>query len=260
MKNITRVICLVLVIAMAALACVSCGMTVEERVAEAITKLSAQKKLDIEGTMTIKMDMGGMKIEMPVTLNSKTDMTDEANPAVYMLMSMSMMGESMEVEMLYKDGWLYASAYGEKVKSEVTYDEMMEDSAAATPDFSALLAEKKDALEEGVEITENEDGTLLVKMTFTKEEFGDELAKLIGDFSEGVIGEGELSIGDTVFEVAIDADNNITNIKTSMSVTVTVEGQTVEAVYDIDFKYNAIGDDFAINVPADADEYETVEY
>jgi hypothetical protein len=257
MKKLTKILSLVLVFAMLALAFASCGVTAEEKVAAAMAKMATAKKTDCTASVTIKMDMGGVKVEMPMTMVMKTDLSDAANPIVYTEMSMTVFGETTETTTFYKDGYFYTEAYGQKVKVAMSYEEMMEDNEMGI-DTSEIFASKKDKVDESFVITENEDGTITVKMTVTKAEF----ASLLPDFSESMgslIGEdGNVEINDTVFEFKIDKDGNVTDLNTNMGLSMTVEGVKATVDYDMDFTYNTVGEDFEITLPSDLDKYKTV--
>ena len=138
----------------------------------------------------------------------------------------------------------------------------MEESGSMAPDIDivALLKGKVDSLDEGVTITENEDGSLAVKVLLTAEEFADEFEELVGDFSESMTGaSSDLNFKDTTMELVVDKDNNITNIKFGMDLDVTIEGQAAKTVYNFEFIFNPIGENFTVEGPADLDEYEEID-
>ena len=253
MKKITRILSLVLVFAMLALAFSSCTVTAEDRVAAAMLKMITAKKSDCTANINIKMNVGGIKTEMPSTVVIKSDKSNAQSPVVYMEMSMKLFGQTTKTSTYYKDGYLYTNADGSKTKVQMSYDEVMKN--AADIDITAIFNAKDSKVDESFVITENEDGTISVKMTVTKEEFESKLA----DFSnalEGSIGSvGNIELSDTVFEFTVDSGNNISTVKASMAMKMVVSGQQTDVSYDMEFKYNPVGMNFYIPAPTDLDSY-----
>ena len=117
MKNITKILSLVLVFALLALALVSCGEKPEDRVAKAMAKMATAKQTDSEVTITVKMDIAGTKTEIPMTMKVQSDMTDEKNPVVYTETNTTVMGQSTKIVSFYKDGYVYALGSDKHVHS-----------------------------------------------------------------------------------------------------------------------------------------------
>ena len=257
MKKIVRIMSLTLVFAMVVLCCVSCGSTPEERLAEAIAKLADAEKVDYSATVNMFISANGTEMSVPMQITAKADVTDKSNPIAYTNMSMSMAGESMDMKMFYIDGYVYYAATSQgvtqKYKVAMSYDEMMEDEGGL--DLVSLIEAKKDDLTNGVEITENYDRTLTVKMIFAKADFADELEDIVGDLSESLGFGGSIEVSDTVVEITVDADNNITSVKTSMNIDMNFMGNTASAKYDMEFTYNEVNDSFTIELPTDLDKY-----
>ena len=112
MKKLTKIISLILAFAMVALVLASCGATPEQRVATAMAKMATAKKTDCTANVTVKFDMGGMSMEMPMEMVMKTDVTDAEKPVVYSEVKMTMMGQKTETTTFYKDGYLYTNVDG----------------------------------------------------------------------------------------------------------------------------------------------------
>jgi hypothetical protein len=257
MKNITKILSLVLVFALLALALVSCGEKPEDRVAKAMAKMATAKQTDSEVTITVKMDIAGTKTEIPMTMKVQSDMTDEKNPVVYTETNTTVMGQSTKIVSFYKDGYVYAEADGVKVKMAMSYEEMMENSSSGF-DASVIFDAKKDSIDQNFVITENEDGTLSVKMTVTKEEFASELEAFSKELT-AILGTGNnISFEDTVFEFTVGKDNTISAMNAKMNITMNVSGQSFAASYDMNFKYNPVGEGFTVTTPSDLSSYKEV--
>ena len=254
MKKIKRILSLVLVFAMLALALTSCTVTAEDRVAAAMLKMAMAKKSDCTANINVKMSVGGITTDMPMTMVLKSDETNAQNPVVYMEMSMSIFGQTAKTTMFYKDGYLYTDAYGSKTKVQMNYEDVMNDAAGAA-DITSIFDMKKDAIDDSFVITENDDGTLSVKMTITKEEFAGELASFTEQISSSVGNGSDLEMSDTVFEFTIDKNNNVSTVKATLAMKMTIEGQKTDISYVMDFKYNVVGADFVVPTPTDLSSY-----
>jgi hypothetical protein len=256
MKRFIQIISLVLVFSMAILSLSSCGVTKEERLAEAIAKLVDAKKGDYTASVKMSISAQGMEMTVPMEIEAKADISDEANPIVYTKMSMSISGQSMDMVSFYKGGYLYSAqtvqGVTQKYKVSMSYDEMTTEESF---DITDLIAAKKDSLTSGVEIIENYDRTLTVKLTFSKSDFAEELEKVVAELSSSLGLDSDINVNDTVVELTIDADNNITSIKTSMDMDMNVMGETASAKYDMEFTYNVVGEGFTIELPTDLDKY-----
>lgn len=254
MKKFTRILSLVLVFAMLALTLSSCAVTAKDRVAAAMFKMVTAKKSDCTATVNIKMNVGGIKTEMPSTIVIKSDKSNAQNPVVYMDMSMKVFGQTSKTSMYYKDGYLYTNADGSKTKVQMSYENMMKD-ASGVIDITSIFNAKNGAIDDSFVITENEDGTISVKMTVTKEDFASTLSG-VTDALAGSLGEGgKIEISDTVFEFTVDSGNNISAVKASMDMKMNISGQQTDVSYNMEFKYNPVGMDFYIPAPTDLDSY-----
>ena len=254
MKKITRILSLVLVFAMLALALSSCTVTAQDRVAAAMLKMVTAKKSDCTANVNIQMNVGGIKTEMPSTVVIKSDKSNAQSPVVYMEMSMKVFGQTTKTSTYYKDGYLYTSANGSKTKVQMSYEDMMKD-ASGVIDITSIFNAKNGAIDDSFVITENEDGTISVKMTITKEEFASKLAN-VTDSLAGSLGEvGSIELSDTVFEFTVDSTNTISTVKASMAMKMAVSGKQTDISYNMEFKYNPVGMDFYIPAPTDLDSY-----
>ena len=254
MKKLTKILSLVLVFAMLTLAFASCMPTDEERVAAAMAKMALAKKADYTVDMAVTVSVGGTTQEVPMTMVMKTDLSDAENPVFYMEMSQKSGNVTTNMITFYKDGYVYVNASGQKFKTQMSYEEMMKDSGSGF-DMTEIFEEKKDSVDESFEITKNADGTLHVEMTITKEEF----ASVFTGFTDQVTGSlganGTVEVSDTIFQIEIDKENNVTEAKTIMNMELTVNGQKATASCNIKFKYNPVGADFVVPIPTDLSSY-----
>lgn len=256
MKNIKRIISLALALIMLALALASCTATAGDRVAAAMLKMVIAKKTDCTASLNVTISSAGETTVLPINAVIKKDSSSAYNPRVYMEISMGLGGANVKTTAYYKDGYLYKETYGLKTKTQMSYEEM-EKAFANVVDVTSVFGAKKDSIDESFVITENSDGTLTVKMTVTKQEFAEKLAEFSTELASGLGEDGAVEISDTVFEFTIDSANNISSVKASMGIKITSGGHTTDVTYDMDFRYNPIGDDFKVPEPTNIGSYIT---
>ena len=257
MKKLTRILSLVLVFAMLALTLSSCGATPEERVAEAMAKMALAKKADCTVDVNMEFTVAGTTQEIPMTMVMKTDMTDENNPVWYMEVSTKEGNTTTTVTMFFKDGYAYTETSGQKIKVEMSYDDIKE-SANSGFDMTDIFEAKKDGVDESMTITKNDDGTLSVEMKITKAEFAEDFTEFTEQFTSSlgaIIKNAKVEVADTIFQLTVDKDNNITKLMTVMKIDITYQGQTIKYSYDMDFTYRPTGEDFEVPLPSDLSEY-----
>lgn len=259
MRKITKILSLVLVFAMLTLALASCSATAEERVMAAMAKMAVAKKTDCTAIMETETTIAGMSYSIPVTMAMKLDASNAESPMAQIETSVvnPLTGQATVTTMFYKDGYLYTNAGDYKTKVKVSFEDMVSSNTGL--DMQAIFEEKKDAIDDSFEITENEDGSLTVKMTVTKSEFATDLEDFANEIA-GSLGEGQaVEISDTVFEFTIDKGNNITELKTAITVSILAGGQVISSnTTKFTNKYNAIGADFGITFPTDLDTYKLI--
>lgn len=253
MKKITKILSLVLAVAMLALALSSCGITSEARVAAAMLKMTLVKKMDCTANVNITLTMAGNTVEMPMTVVMKTDTTDENNPLSYTEISMTVGGKTQKTTSYYRDGYLYTDEFGGKIRLKKDYEGSTE--SANLVDIAGIFGSKQSDVDESFTITENKDGTLSVKMTVSKDEFEKENPGFSESLAASLAGKGTVDFSDVIFEYIVDKNNNISKIKAEMNMEMTVQGQTVDILYDMEFNYTAIDKNFEVPAPEDVTEY-----
>ncbi len=257
MKKITRILSLVLVFAMLTLAFAACGgkkPTTAEKVADAMAKIATATKTDCEATITLKVIAAGSTTQIPMTVATKVDATNASNPVVLVETSLTIDKTAVKTSVFYKDGVAYTDANGTKTKTAISYADMISGGNTGF-DTASIFAAKKDAINESFVITENADGTISVQMTVTKAEFATGLNAFASSVAANLGSGNTAEIGDTVFNFTVDANGNITEMTTNMAITMNIGGETATATYDMTFKYNSVGDGFAVNPPADLSSY-----
>ena len=92
----------------------------------AMTKTQSLESVEYDAGLSFDAEISGMRIGMDLDMNLKA-INDEENPALAYTMSTSLMGQDVNVDMIYQDGTLYMDSMGYKVKSAIDYDDFIKD-------------------------------------------------------------------------------------------------------------------------------------
>ena len=92
----------------------------------AMTKTQSLESVEYDAGLSFDAEISGMRIGMDLDMNLKA-INDKENPALAYTMSTSLMGQDVNVNMIYQDGTLYMDSMGYKVKSAIDYDDFIKD-------------------------------------------------------------------------------------------------------------------------------------
>ncbi len=217
-------LCLALVMILATLGMTACTKekTLYERFTEAMKSLDKMDSVDASLAMTMKMDMGGMTMEIPVTGTIKgTGLTGD-NPITRTVITMEMGDTTMTEDIYSADGWDYhTSAEGNyKMRSEEEEDSSLADELPSEEIIGKATVTEKD-------------GITTVALTLTGEEF----IQYFKGLAEG-ISDSELSadsLTDAKFSISFNKKNQLTALSLSFKMTVSEEGieMTTEMAMDL---------------------------
>ena len=94
----------------------------------AMSKTQSLESVEYNLEASLDTESGGMRIGFDVDINLKA-VNDKENPAMAYTMSTALMGQDINIDIIYKDGTLYSDSMGYKIKSTMDYDEFMEESS-----------------------------------------------------------------------------------------------------------------------------------
>lgn len=295
MKKLTKILSIILALSMMLLALASCDkkLSPEERLDTALAAIDIpddtesseqQTKADLEIDAKGTVQMYGITLEVPVSMNLAMDVSDKANPEMALELAMTIMGESTTMKAYFKDGYTYSESDGIKTKSK---NGDTSESEFDISDLKEISKKIKDEIKSAAEYTENDDGTLTVKTVLKTEKLKEIFASYEIFGVSSAIGDIDEKLSDIEITLTIDKENKITNVEsnltlnmnvglfeetTEMKVSVSAKIEpsnvdmniTVEALsgtestsikIDLTMKMNPIGDDFKVTFPDDLDSY-----
>lgn len=251
MKKTTRFLSIVLAVIMAALVCCSCGKvktTPEKKIQTAIENAQAAKKGEVNVKTVTNTVIGEESENIPMEFTMQYDLTDDKNPLYAIDMTFTNNGNDRNIKGYFKDGYSYTSNNGENTKSLMREDEMISEATAVK-----ILDLAKVAIDIA-EITENDDGSFSVKMNVDGEQHKEDIIATLNDIEEFLEGT-DITTDDSVINMEIDKDGNITKAKMSLGVSMVTEEGNVYVTCTIEIDYAIIADDFAVEFPDDLDTY-----
>ena len=77
----------------------------------AMTKTQSLESVEYDAGLSFDAEISGMRIGMDLDMNLKA-INDKENPALAYTMSTSLMGQDVNVNMIYQDGTLYMNSMG----------------------------------------------------------------------------------------------------------------------------------------------------
>lgn len=233
----------------------ACGQTkkktAEEVYAEAVAKNAALTSTQADMTMDIDMDMGGMSLGMKMDMVMKMKKADDKYEMA-MTGGTTVMGQSIDMAVYYKDGYTYTNAMGTKVKQATPLEEIAKQAESMTMESAPVDYLENLAMTEADGVT-----TLTYDISQDKmKEYFDEAMKATG---ESTIPEGtEMTFESMSGTATVNKDGYITAETVDMVFSMVMEGQEVKCTAKVDMTYVDPGQDFAIEFPEDLDTYTEV--
>lgn len=188
------------------------------------------QKLDsyaAEMEIAMEMDMGGMQLSIPVTMDMKVQNAQSDTPIMSATISMSMLGTAMDMDMYSDSEWVYIlmDGTGYKVNLEDAGDEY--DYAG---DVDSMVQELPENLMAGKELVENTDGSQTMTIEIPPETFAEVFDELVANINEAAAG-GELAditISDATVAITV-ADGYMASQDVRFKMEMSVSGMAMAA-------------------------------
>lgn len=242
--------------------CVMCGLfaacdseSTADVINEAVKKTQALDSMAGEMKMQTDMAMEGMTLSIPVTAEIKAKGLQGENPISSTKLSMSMLGQDIDLEMYQEGDWAYIAMEDMKYKTNVSAVESEYD---YTDDMNSMLQELPADLLKDVKLVKNEDGSQKVSISISDEQF----AELYKDFIEKANAESaaasEIKISDATVSITVakgyvsvyDMEFTMTMVADEMNATVDVKATV---------SYQDPGKEVTITPPAGYQDFEEMD-
>ncbi len=225
--------------------------TATELLENASKKTAALETYSAVMEMKINMNVLGMSMEIPVTVDMKVKNHPET-PTVSAKYDMTMLGQNIQMDVYLEDGWMYISAgeteYTEAQKYKTNYGEMM-DEYDFTSDVEDLMKDLPDDLLADVVPVKNEDGSRTVTVSIPAEVFNEVFADLVSEMGEASGATGDIAIKDAVMEVTVLESGYYSDYKVDYTMTIDVSGIKTDCQASMSLHFNNPGEAVEITPP-----------
>ena len=197
---------------------------------------------------TVDITMSGVIKEL---MHSETDVEFSAELDV----DMAMLGMSVDMSMYFNGGYFYMDVMGQKVKMEMPLEEALEQVQMNAIEFDEAAIKESGSVDKdgGKELSFVLDGAAMTEMA--DKQVSGVLGTVGGAGLEGM----EYNYEDIAFTVFVDKGGNIKTTGMVMSFDMTMEGEHISAVIDMQLEYVAFDDDVKLDIPADLDSFVEVD-
>lgn len=210
-----------------------------------VTALEADTKTEMTmtyGEESMDMTMSGTLQEI---IHSETDIE------LAMLMTTEVMGQSMDVNVYYKDGIYYMDTMGMKYAVELPLATVMEQVNVEAFKFG------EDAVKD--QSLTSKDGGTEVSFTLAGSTLNDMLSDQLSGLTEQMGTAAAYEYGDVKLTAFITGDGQLTTTNMAFSFDMTIEGMTIPVDAVMYLKYTAFNDDVTLTAPSDLDSYMSVD-
>lgn len=232
--------------------------------AAALEKIEAEKSVACSLEMEMIQSSAGTTITVPVKAKIEAQ-EKEGVTLLHMLMNMSMMGQTINMEMWQDGEYNYVSASGQKLKTPVTDDaefQLPED------ELKELEETLSSSMKENSTVTARDDGGYLVTSSIPGEKIKD-LLKAAMEMAGGADLEsmGKISFSNIDLSLIFDKDQ----MMRSLSMKIGIEGETempdindpektvknkMTLSFDATVSLDKYGADVMVTLPEDLDAYQ----
>ena len=259
MKKLVAIVLTVCVICTAMFA--GCGpLAKEETTFEILNKATANTQsldsMSAEMKMEMKMDMEGMTMSIPLTAQVKAKNLKSDSPVMSSEISMSLLGQSIEMQMYQEGDWVYMSiddmnykTSASEAQSEYDYTDNMNDMLQVIPE---------DLLQD-IEMIKNEDGSASVTVAIPDDLFVDIYADFIAGVNESAGADiDEMKISDAVVTVTV-ANGYISVYEMEFAMEMTVADTATKTEVKASVTYEDPGKDVEITPPEGYQDFEEMD-
>lgn len=250
--RVKKVLAAVMALAMVCLS--GCGqkVTAESVIKKATEKQQAQKSMDSDMKMKMSMSADGESLDYDMDMHILASGIGEDNMKMSMETTASVLGQEINMDMYYTDGWYYMDILDQKTKMEMDISEI-EEQMKQNSLFTEISMDAYKSLElkeenGGYVVTYVADGTKLTEM----------VDSLMGSMLSGTLGDMDgmdMTLGDVSGTITTDKDCNVTAQTMKMTMTMSIEGTEMESTIDMDMTVNNPGQEVTVELPDDLDTY-----
>lgn len=220
---------------------------------DAVKKTQELDSVDATLKMEMKMSEDGMDITIPIVADIKAKALKSDSPIISTVMTMSMMGEELEMEMYQENDWVYIAEGGTGYKmsaadmgSDYDYAGDMKDMLKTLPDDLVKSAKSEKA----------EDGSTTYTIDVSGEKFTEIYADFLSDVNEdsGMTGE-DVKISDVIIKITT-ANGYVSVYEMNFIMDVTIDEVASKFDVNASITYNNLGKEVTVTPPDGYQDFE----
>ena len=219
----------------------------------AAAKTKTLPAVEYDATVGVDVDMQGMTMGIDMDMNLKA-VNDEKDPDFEYTMSMELMGQSMDINMKYIDGWCYMDAgNGAKSKMEMDLEKFKEKQGSL---FNLTEFEMEPEYLKDMKVTKSGDNTVISFEADSKfaQDILDSVLGSMGD-DAAALEDANMKISGVSGEFTVDREGYLAGEKITMDCEVSSMGQSMTMKMTMDFTLKNPGQEITIKVD-EPDSYE----
>lgn len=243
--------------------CVLCGLlaacgeepvvkekTTAEVISEALEKTEALDNISAKMDIEVNMSAEGISMSIPMKIDLKAKNMKSDDPLVYAKIGMSMLGQSIDMEMYQEGQWAYM------VMGDMKYKAKTDEATGITDNAGNMLKDLPDTLLENVTFVKNEDGSQTATIAVPDDQF----AGIYEDFIKGLntgteVDISKVKIMDAVVKITV-ANGYVTVYDMSFKMDMTAEGVEAAAEVKANITYDNPGGVVEITPPQGYKDFE----
>ena len=179
-----------------------------------------------------------------------------------MLMDMSMLGETINMEMYFRDQYLYMNTAGEKMKMPFNIAELSAEieqaSAAQLGDLTGLLGQDFSSFYTDFAMTENADGTKTITFGIDSAKMNDLYSQLVTAMGLALPQDVSVAYRDINCSCVVDTNGYLSRTTMVMGADMSDSVTSIKLDMDISMEYRNPGQPVSVVFPDDLDTYPDV--
>lgn len=220
---------------------------------DAVKKTAEMSSADFTSDMTISMIQDEQTIDIDMQMDSQMDGINTDNMHYVSNMTMSAMGQNMDMTVFYTDGYFYTELMGQRIKYAMALEEMTKQVHSATGGTLASSMLK--------DIKAEKDGDFQ-KLTFTADpaKMDEYMQTVMGSLTNtmGSMADVEMKISEGSGSMTVSKEGYIAEQNIKMKLETTANGSTAKMDMDVHVVYNNPGQEITVEIP-DTEGYQEVD-
>lgn len=234
----------------------ACGESAFSIISSAVEKTENLDSMAVQMKLEMNMAMEGMTLSIPLTANIKAKDIKSDAPVTFAEVSMTMLGQSVDVEMYQEGDWAYMVMGDMKYKANVADADSEYD---YTDEVNAMLQAIPEDLLENVEMVKGDDGSASATISIPDEVFAEIYSDFIDSVGESAGMEGtEITISDAVVRITV-ANGYVSVYDMEYTMEMTVSGVSATTEVKASATYDNPGEEVTITPPEGYADFEELD-